>query len=249
MPSLYVFDKDGTVVHPRNDGYVESPEDQVLYEGVRAKLDRLRAEGHLLAIASNQCGCDYHEVGSERLSVGGSFAIQDDEGIFAGDFFTVLSIDTDDHGLINIETSSQDFTFSKGERLLVQYKTIEGAIAEMQFAADLCGITVAYFAPTMNGDRCFHTYKKDGQWITLNFAVNDITENFRKPGPGMLTLASLYAYCESEIQFDRRIMIGDRDSDRQAAIAAGFEFMWAEDWRNNEEDDRSGESPNAGDAA
>lgn len=52
MPNLYVFDKDGTLVHPRKDGYVESPEDQVLYEGVREKLDRLRSEGHTLAIAA-----------------------------------------------------------------------------------------------------------------------------------------------------------------------------------------------------
>ena len=232
MPNLYVFDKDHTLVHPRKDGYIGHPEDQVLYEGVRDKLDRLRSEGHTLAIASNQGGCDYHEVGAERLAVGRSFAIQDDEGVFDGDFFTVFSIGTDDHRLINIETSGQDFTFSKGERVLMQYKTIEGAIAEMQYAADLCGIEIAYFAPTMNGDRCFHTYKKECQWITLNFAVNGITEDFRKPGHGMLTLASLYAYCESNIQYERRIMIGDRDSDRQASIAAGFEFMWADEWRN-----------------
>ena len=61
MPNLYVFDKDGTLVHPRKDGYVESPEDQVLYEGVKAKLDRLRSEGHTLAIASNQGGCDWFD--------------------------------------------------------------------------------------------------------------------------------------------------------------------------------------------
>lgn len=235
MANLYVFDKDGTLVHPRKDGYVESPEDQVLYEGVRDKLDRLRSEGHVLAIASNQGGCDYHEVGAERLSAGSSFAIQDDEGIFAGDFFTVLSIDTDDHGLINIETSSQDFTFSKGERLLMQHKTIEGAIAEMQYAADLCGITEVAFCPVMDGSTMRSMVSIGGVWGSCPITVAGFNEvfrcvvNFRKPHGGMLTYAQKTG---TRTHFDRSIMIGDRDSDRQAAVAAGFEFMWAEDWRN-----------------
>jgi histidinol phosphatase-like enzyme len=233
MPNLYVFDKDGTLVHSRKDGYVDSPEDQILYAGVRDKLDRLRADGHVLAIASNQGGCDYHEVGAERLAVGRSFAIQDDEGVFDGDFFTVLSIDTDDHGLIDIETSSQDFTFSKGDRVLMQYKTIEGAIAEMEFAADLCGIREAYFAPTMDGKTIVSLNRSDSKWH--HQIENPLPESkysfggFRKPQPGMLLMPS-YGY-----KYDRRIMIGDRDSDRQAAIAAGFEFIWAEVFRNAQE--------------
>jgi len=254
MPSLYVFDKDGTVVHPRNDGYVESPEDQVLYEGVRAKLDRLRAEGHLLAIASNQGGCDIFDCPARLLKDG---MIWHNPPFMDSVFKIERTFDRVEDGevsvyvrhVINPSHNESGIVLKSDFICKVSHKTIEGAIAEMQFAADLCGIESTYFAPTMNGDRCVHAYKKESEWTTLDISANNMIDNYRKPGPGMLTLISLYAYCGSDSQIDRRIMIGDRDSDRQAAIAAGFEFMWAEDWRNNEEDDRSGESPNAGDAA
>ena len=233
MPNLYVFDKDHTLVHPRKDGYIGHPEDQVLYEGVRDKLDRLRSEGHMLAIASNQGGCDIFDCPARMLKDG---MIWHNPPFMDAVFKIERTFDrVEDNEVsvyfrhVNNPSHNDSGMILKSDFICkVSHKTIEGAIAEMQFAADLCGIETAYFAPTMNGDRCFHTYKKEGQWITLNFAVNDITEDFRKPGPGMLTLASLYDYCESNIQHERRIMIGDR----QSAIAAGFEFMWADEWRN-----------------
>ncbi len=57
--SLYIFDKDGTLVkkRPLREGIVRTPtcpEEQVLIEGVFEKLAALRAEGHVLAMASNQ---------------------------------------------------------------------------------------------------------------------------------------------------------------------------------------------------
>ncbi len=57
--SLFIFDKDGTLIQlkrnrigiPRPAKY---PEDQVLMPGVFEKLAVLRAQGHKIAIASNQ---------------------------------------------------------------------------------------------------------------------------------------------------------------------------------------------------
>jgi D-glycero-D-manno-heptose 1,7-bisphosphate phosphatase len=57
--TLYIFDKDGTVLFPRRRvGLLVRPilkcEDQVVKPGVFEKLAELRAAGHRLALASNQ---------------------------------------------------------------------------------------------------------------------------------------------------------------------------------------------------
>jgi len=51
----------------------------------------------------------------------------------------------------------------------------------------------------------------------------------RKPQPGMLTFAAEQLW--SDVM---PIYIGDMDSDRLAAEAAGFRFVWANDWRAGE---------------
>lgn len=57
---------------------------------------------------------------------------------------------------------------------------------------------------------------------------------FRKPQPGMLHLAEALAegrlWGEPQRQITERIFIGDQDSDRQAAEAAGFKYWDIEDW-------------------
>lgn len=53
---LYIFDKDGTLVEEINGRPPNKPEEQVLKAGVREKIRTLRAEGHKIAIASNQGG-------------------------------------------------------------------------------------------------------------------------------------------------------------------------------------------------
>jgi len=245
MPNLYVFDKDDTLVHPRKDGHVGRPEDQILYDGVRAKLDRLRSEGHVLAIASNQGGCDYHEVGAERLAVGNFFMRRHSEDHLFNKIYKVMRIRPNEGGTSVLASTTETvwmneewvrktieyrFFFVDFDLVLMQYKTIEGAIAEMEFAADLCGITEAFLAPTMDGRSIVSLTRSDSKWhhqIETPLPESKYSfGGFRKPQPGMLLMPS-YGY-----KYDRRIMIGDRDCDREAAAAAGFEFMWAEDWRN-----------------
>lgn len=47
----------------------------------------------------------------------------------------------------------------------------------------------------------------------------------------MLELAAFYKSDELDQDLTHRLMIGDRDEDEQAAIAAGFDFMSAEEFR------------------
>ncbi|MFM5887046.1 MAG: HAD hydrolase-like protein [Dolichospermum sp.] len=52
--------------------------------------------------------------------------------------------------------------------------------------------------------------------------------NYRKPGAGMLDQYSdIYSFSECAI------MIGDRDEDHAAALAAGISFMWADVFLKN----------------
>lgn len=58
---LYIFDKDGTLVGGVDKGNGKSrpantPSEQALLPGVAEKISQLRAEGHQIAIASNQGG-------------------------------------------------------------------------------------------------------------------------------------------------------------------------------------------------
>ena len=108
MPNLYVFDKDGTLVHTRKDGYVESPEDQVLYEGVREKIDRLRAEGHALAIASNQGGCDWHEVKARSLERATTFMLRHPEDHLFNKIYTVVNIEPSEDGISSVTASATE---------------------------------------------------------------------------------------------------------------------------------------------
>ena len=55
-PILYIFDKDWTIVQPRQGKFINTIEDQVLMPGVAEKIADLKAAGHKIAIASNQGG-------------------------------------------------------------------------------------------------------------------------------------------------------------------------------------------------
>lgn len=57
--TLFIFDKDGTIVKPvgpNGNLPASKPSEQILYDGVAQKCDELREAGHILALASNQGG-------------------------------------------------------------------------------------------------------------------------------------------------------------------------------------------------
>ena len=63
---LYIFDKDNTLCRSKSgQKFINSVADQELIPGVAEKCAELRAQGHTLAVASNQGGVawgymDYH---------------------------------------------------------------------------------------------------------------------------------------------------------------------------------------------
>jgi D-glycero-D-manno-heptose 1,7-bisphosphate phosphatase len=54
--SLVIFDMDGTLVFNATGSFSRLPEEQTLLPGVEERCEALRAEGHTLAVASNQGG-------------------------------------------------------------------------------------------------------------------------------------------------------------------------------------------------
>ena len=115
-------------------------------------------------------------------------------------------------------------------------KSLEDAIAEQQYTLSLIPeMKAIYFCPDMTGQICWVVDKK------MIFKVSDLdtrisdSENriltgnriYRKPGAGMIYRAAN----DFEIDLSRSWMIGDRDEDEKAAIAAGVNFFWADVWR------------------
>ena len=64
---LYIFDKDDTLIHSLPGRPANTPEEQVVMEGVKEKIQELKADGHDLAIASNQGGVAFGHMTSAEL--------------------------------------------------------------------------------------------------------------------------------------------------------------------------------------
>lgn len=175
MSRLAILDKDGTLVQSASGNtFVQHPQDQVLLPGVVEAIARLRADGYMLAIASNQ------------------------GGIAAG------------------------------------HKTLEQALAEMEYCSRITGISHLLFCPDFEGKLCYSVARsvmvRDEHFSAVessSFSPEfQFPGEYRKPNAGMLkTLIALND--PTEVLF-----IGDRPEDEQAAIAANVPFMWADRWRN-----------------
>ena len=103
------------------------------------------------------------------------------------------------------------------------HKTLEEAIAEMQYAMELTGINIAAIA---------HSKEENGYGefalITPETAKEmSHGEKFRKPNAGMLNF-----FCHHfEVGLSaKKLMIGDRDEDFGAAVNAGFGYMHVSAW-------------------
>ena len=151
--TLYIFDKDGTLVTGQNGRPANVPDEQQLLRNVSAKLAELRNAGHQIAIASNQGGVAWGFITKEQA------------------------------------------------RALVR-----------DAAAKIGGV-----------DRwaccCF-----DERAAAKNPGSPFARKSYRrKPAPGMLR-----EIMRAEgISPSNTIMVGDSDTDRQAAQSAGCNFVWA----------------------
>ncbi len=121
------------------------------------------------------------------------------------------------------------------------YKSLDDAIVEMQFCLRLCksiGLTYGFLCPD-DGGSCVkverHHGENDGRrFINSGRGLWQIHDapfkgKYRKPDNGMLLLAKEVLFFGAEV--NQKLMIGDRPEDQGAAQAAGFDFMWVEDWR------------------
>ncbi|MHC5747777.1 MAG: HAD hydrolase-like protein [Nostoc sp.] len=123
-------------------------------------------------------------------------------------------------------------------------KSLEDAIAEQQYTLSLIPeMEVIYFCPDMKGYKCFKVDRDNVEKIEDNteaethfYAISRAYDEsystppdrkFRKPGAGMIYRAA----SDFEIDLTKSSMIGDRDEDEKAAVAAGLNFMWADVWR------------------
>lgn len=208
---------------------IESPTDQKLLPGVKDAIDRLKSDGWHLAIVSNQGACDFTDFPAWCLMPEHRFKV-DWPRCHPDMVFTVLNKTIRDDLKFNIETENTIFVASEEDSnsVKVQYKTIENAIEEVTFAADLCGIEEAYFAPTINGDLCYRVRKVNGAWTSITIAESPDLSGFRLPDTGMLTLAEIGARDFLDGQIDR-LMIGNQNS-IQAAAKAGFRYMSAQEF-------------------
>ena len=125
------------------------------------------------------------------------------------------------------------------------FKSLDDAIAEMEYAMKLIYPFLKYpqtlyFRGLLCPDDgatawCVSAFGAQGDWkhyeVTEPLTTREPLKpvNFRKPSIGMLLEAEEYLRF-SDIDATKRLMIGDRDEDRGAAVNAGFEFMHVSDW-------------------
>lgn len=221
---------------------IESPTDQKLLLGMKDAIDRYRADGWHLAIVSNQDGCDIHAVKATQVRVSDYVDHGDDR-------YRVVETKSLGDGVVFVydreRPNGKDYSFYyPGSELLIHRKTIESAIEEVTFAADLCGINEAYFCPDIAGKVCINiektterrwefpeTTQPEWKWGTIPNA-NPFDCDYRLHSPGMLEIAEFYMFDRNnQHAIQDRLMIGASNS-IQAASKAGFKFMSAEEFRS-----------------
>lgn len=114
------------------------------------------------------------------------------------------------------------------------HKTLEECIEEQRITISSSGIDVIFFCPDM-GATLYRVTQHDYELVGKR---PDYSLWYRKPGPGMLLQAIQYALKDEVIihgsddipNYVEALMVGDQESDKEAAINAEIDFMWAEDW-------------------
>lgn len=109
------------------------------------------------------------------------------------------------------------------------YKSLHEAIAEfMEVFGLLPQIEVACFCPDYEG-QILHRISADSTFDTLKLENFSNLRPFRKPEPGMLLyLMDIFKGMYTDVLF-----VGDMNSDKQAAAAAGAKYLDVEEWINS----------------
>lgn len=228
---LIACDKDKTLIESIADpkDFVQAPSDQQLMPGVSRGLDYLKGAGIPLSIASNQGGADVFTVTADRLRVDNLFRMD-------GRFRRVVQVDRyKELSHIYLDGNPHPFFIEHSKTIEVQYKTVIQVARELEFAMILTGINNATFAPTMDGLTCFHWRREAAKWDRHRLEMKDggpIEPQYlyRKPGGGMLRVLREYN-CPEHDRF-RGLMVGDSEDDRGAAVAGGFDFLEAIEFRS-----------------
>ncbi|MFB8789932.1 MAG: HAD-IIIA family hydrolase [Potamolinea sp.] len=106
------------------------------------------------------------------------------------------------------------------------HKSLDETIAEFLEVFQLIPqIKVACFCPDYEG-KILHQLWSDSSFDTLNLENFPNFRPFRKPEPGMLE----YLMFLFQERYSQVLFVGDMNSDEQAAVAAGVNYLDVKDW-------------------
>lgn len=235
---LLILGKDGTLTKSKSGAtFVQHPEDQELLPGVEEAIARYAADGWAMAIASNQGGCMWTKTPAMSCPTPGY--IRHD-----GEIIKVESKYSSDYKTYFFQEGQAESVFfvAKTELLEFCYKTVEDAIAEMQYCLKLLpAIAEGVFCPD-DGQTLILCDCLDSLDISNSYGLraSALSGTFRKPQPGMLnylrmtraaSLHELKTGCLDAVPQWPILYVGDRPEDEAAAQAANVPFMWADVWR------------------
>lgn len=106
------------------------------------------------------------------------------------------------------------------------HKSLDETIAEfLEVFALIPQIKVACFCPDYEG-QILHQLWSDSRFDTLNLENFPNFRPFRKPEPGMLE----YLMFLFQERYSQVLFVGDMNSDEQAAVAAGVNYLNVKEW-------------------
>lgn len=231
---LLILDKDGTLVCPKSGNtFVQNPEDQMLLPGVQEIIARYAADGWMMAIVSNQGGCSRQTVKASDVQVGQH--VWNTKSVYLGKISEIRST--------VFYCDGTGYSIKSDQSVVVAWKTIENAIAEMRYCLKLLrpclGTEVnnvtAYFCPDMEGKEWWAVKGDTTCFIPRRYKFRH--GDHRKPGGGMLLSAILeykpLLFSVPEWK-NKCLMVGDRPEDEQAAKNVCISFVPADRWRDQD---------------
>ena len=220
MTQLIVLSRDAIVYPTQNEA---SPYN--MHSGVAQKLAHFRNQRCSIAIASNEGGGQWKRTTAKKLAVGAQFRMGADQW-FCDAVYTVKAITIGRFGALNVKYQDGRSLFCSEEPILMLNRTIESTFNEIKSIANLCGIVDAVFCPVTDGKYLYSMGYSNGYGWRSKMVV---TDGCWMPGSGML----IYLKCQRTFKPSRCVLIGETADQNFAADLGGFEFVYADDWRND----------------